>query len=121
VTFIGQIDHDKMVPAYYRNADLFVLASRYEPFGLTTLEAMACGTAPIVSNVAGSKEVIIDGLNGFTVSIHDRKQTSELILRLLKDKKLVAKTSENAAFTVKEHYTWDKLVEKFITLYKKLV
>jgi mannosylfructose-phosphate synthase len=121
VTFIGQVDHDKMVPAYYRNADLFVLASRYEPFGLTTLEAMACGTTPIVSNVAGSKEVIIDGLNGFTVNIHERKQTAELILRLLKDKKLVEKTSENAAFTVKEHYTWDKLVEKFITLYKKLV
>ncbi len=121
VTFVGQVDHDNMVPAYYRNADLFVLASRYEPFGLTTLEAMACGTAPIVSNVAGSKEVIIDGLNGFTVNIHDRKETAELILKLLKDKKLVAKTSENAAFTVKEHYTWDKLVEKFITLYKKLI
>lgn len=121
VTFIGQVNHDDMVPAYYRNTDLFVLASRYEPFGLTTLEAMACGTSPIVSNIAGSKEVIIDGLNGFTVNIHDRKQTAELILKLLKDKKLVEKTSENAAFTVKEHYTWDKLVEQFIKLYKKLI
>lgn len=120
ITFLGQIDHDNMLPAYYRSADLFVLASRYEPFGLTTLEAMACGTAPIVSNIAGSKEVIIDGLNGFTVNIHDRKKTAELILRLLKDKKLVAKISENAAFTVKEHYTWDKLVDQFIALYKKL-
>jgi len=121
ITFLGQINHDNMLPAYYRSADLFVLASRYEPFGLTTLEAMACGTTPIVSNIAGSKEVIIDGLNGFTVNIHDRKKTAELILRLLKDKKLVAKTSENAAFTIKEHYTWDKLVDKFITLYKKLL
>ncbi len=121
ITFIGQADHHKEVPAYYRNADLFVLASRYEPFGLTTLEAMACGTAPIVSNVAGSKEVIIDGLNGFTVNIHDRKQTADLILKLLKDKKVVSKASENAAFTVKEHYTWDKLVEKFVTLYKQLI
>jgi len=121
VTFIGQVDHTNMVPAYYRNTDLFVLASRYEPFGLTTLEAMACGTAPIVSNIAGSKEVIIDGLNGFTVNIHDRKQTAELIYRLLKDKKLVEKTSENAAFTIKEHYTWDKLVEQFIKLYKNLI
>lgn len=121
VSYLGQIDHDKMLPAYYRKANLFVLASRYEPFGLTTLEAMACGTAPIVSNIAGSKEVIIDGLNGFITNIHDRKATAALIFKLLKNNRLVEKASANAAFTVKEHYTWDKLVEKFITLYKKLL
>ena len=121
ITFLGQVDHEKMLPAYYRCADLFVLASRYEPFGLTTLEAMACGTPAIVSNVAGSKEVIIDGLNGFITDIHDRKKTAELVMKLLSNKKWLSKASENAAFTVKEHYSWDKLVEKFISLYKSLL
>ncbi len=121
VTFEGTKDHDHEMPAYYRNADVFVLAGRYEPFGLTALEAMACGTAPIVSSVAGAREVIIDGLNGFIVDTHNRKALSETIYKLLTDTKLRKKISENAAFTIKEHYSWDKIVDKFINLYKRLI
>lgn len=118
---IGLVNHDEILPAYYRKADIFVLASRYEPFGLTTLEAMACGTVPIVSDVAGSREIIIDGLNGFIVHTHDRKALAQRIVSLLQDEKLKRKVSENAAFTIKEHYSWDKIVEKFIKLYKNLL
>jgi len=118
VTFLGQINHTE-ISAYYRAADVFVLPARYEPFGLTTLEAMACGTVPLVSKVAGSREVIIDGLNGFIIDSHDRKILANQILKLLKDPKLLKKVSENAAFTIKEHYSWDKIVEKIITIYKQ--
>lgn len=121
VHFIGFVPHDTTLPAYYRKADIFVLAGRYEPFGLTTLEAMACGTVPIVSDVAGSKEVIIDGLNGFIIDTHDRKALAKLIQKLIEDKELRKKVSENAAFTMREHYAWDKLVDKFINLYKNLI
>ncbi|EKD86627.1 MAG: hypothetical protein ACD_37C00210G0005 [uncultured bacterium] len=121
VTFIGMVPHDEVLPAYYRAASVFVLPARYEPFGLTTLEAMASGTAPIVSNVAGSREIIIDGLNGFIVDTHDRKVLADHISRLLKDAKLNKKMSENAAFTVQEHYSWDKIVDRFIDLYKGLL
>lgn len=121
VTFIGHVPHDSVLPAYYRHASVFVLASRYEPFGLTTLEAMACGAPPIVSHVAGSKEVIVDGLNGFIVDSGNRKALADTIHKLLKDSKLQTKIAQNAAFTVQEHYSWDKIVEKFIQLYTKLV
>jgi len=121
VTFLGFVPHDKVLPSFYRQADIFILASRYEPFGLTTLEAMACGTTPIVSRVAGSREVIIDGLNGFIFDTHDRKALAELVLKLLTDQKLRKKVAENAAFTIKEHYSWNKIVEKFINLYKSLL
>lgn len=121
VTMLGYVNHETILPAYYRGASVFILGGRYEPFGLTTLEAMACGTVPIVSNVAGSKEVIIDGLNGFIVDTHNRKELSEKILTLLTDHKLNKKVSENAAFTIQEHYSWDKIVEKFIGLYKSLL
>ncbi len=121
VNFIGRIPHDTLLPAYYRAASVFILASRYEPFGLTTLEAMASGTAPIVSSIAGSKEIIVDGLNGFVVDTHDRKKLAEYILKLLQDKKLNKKISENAAFTIEEHYSWDKIIEKFIELYRGLL
>jgi mannosylfructose-phosphate synthase len=121
VHILGYISHDDVLPAYYRSAELFVHAARYEPFGLTTLEAMACGTVPIVSRLAGSREVIIDGLNGFIVDAHERKGLSELILKLLQDEKLRKKIAQNAAFTIQEHYSWDKIIEKFITLYKSLL
>jgi mannosylfructose-phosphate synthase len=121
VTFLGYIDHDTLLPAYYRATDTFVLGGRYEPFGLTTLEAMACGTVPIVSSVAGSKEVIVDGLNGFIIDTHNRKQLSELLLKLMTDAKLRKKISENAAFTIKEHYSWEKIAGKVINLYKSLL
>lgn len=121
VTKIGFVPHDTVLPAYYRKAALFVLGARYEPFGLTTLEAMACGTPPLVTRVAGSREVIIDGLNGFIVDIHDRKSLAAVMIKLLEDKKLQKRISDNAAFTVQEHYSWDKIVMKFITLYKGLM
>lgn len=121
INFIGRVPHDTVLPAYYRAASVFILASRFEPFGLTTLEAMASGTAPIISSVAGSKEVIVDGLNGFTVDTHDRKKLAEYILKLLQDKKLNKKISDNAAFTVKEHYSWNIIIEKIINLYKDLL
>lgn len=119
-TFLGYVSHETILPAYYRAADIFVNPARFEPFGLTTLEAMACATAPLISRVAGSREVIVDGLNGFIADTHDRKSFSQLILKLLEDQKLRKKVSENAAFTIKEHYSWSKIVEKFITLYKEL-
>lgn len=121
VKLIGFVPHDTVLPAYYRAADIFILGGRYEPFGLTTLEAMACGTVPVVSNVAGSREVIIDGLNGYIVDTHDRKALSKLLLQLLEDEKTRKKVSGNAAFTMREHYSWDKIVERFISLYKGLI
>ncbi|MCX7881442.1 MAG: glycosyltransferase [Patescibacteria group bacterium] len=120
VSFVGQLNH-QLVAAYYRNADIFVNPARYEPFGLTTMEAMACGTAPLISHVAGSKEIIIDGLNGFIINSHDRKLLGNQILKLLSNKKLLKKISENAAFTIKEHYSWEKIVEKILNLYNQLV
>jgi mannosylfructose-phosphate synthase len=120
-SFLGYVDHDKELPAYYRKADVFILPSRFEPFGMTTLEAMACGTVPIVSNVAGSKEVIIDGLNGFIVDTHDRKVLAGAIHKVLTDKKLLKKVADNAAFTIKEHYDWNKIVDHFIDLYKSFI
>lgn len=120
VSFLGFVDHDTTLPAYYRKSDIFVLGGRYEPFGLTPLEAMACGTVPIVSSVAGSREVIIDGLNGFIIDTHDRKALAECIRKILTDPKLKKKVADNALFTMREHFSWEKIVEKFIALYRIL-
>lgn len=120
-TFLGQINHDHQLPSYYRKADVFILPSRFEPFGLTTIEAMACGTPTIVSSVAGSKEVIIDGLNGFIVNTHDRRALAAAIHKLLTNHKQQKRISENAAITIAEHYRWDKIADKMIQMYNDLL
>ena len=121
VTRVGYLDHDTVLPAYYRGSEIFILASRYEPFGLTTLESMACGTLPLVSSVAGSKEIVVNRLNGFIVDMHDRKKLAKTIEELLKNRRLREKISDNALFTVEKNYSWDTIVKQIIDLYTSLV
>ncbi len=96
------------------------MPSRFEPFGLTTLEAMACGAVTMVSRVAGSRELIIDGVNGFIVDMHERGKTAKKIIDILNDKKLKNKISENGVMTIQKHYSWAIISKKIIELYKNL-
>ena len=67
VTFTGSV-HQEALPAYYSAADVFVLPSWYESFGLVALEAMSCGTPVIVSRVGGLKTFVEHGETGYLVS-----------------------------------------------------
>ncbi|MDP9211899.1 MAG: glycosyltransferase [bacterium] len=120
VTFLGNVPHGKELASYYRQAEVFILAGRYEPFGLTTLEAMASGTPPIVSHVAGSREVIVDELNGFIMDTGDRKSMAQLISSLLRNHKKRLKVADNAAYTIRNHYSWVKIGKQFMALYERI-
>ncbi|MEX2043456.1 MAG: glycosyltransferase [Patescibacteria group bacterium] len=120
VTFLGNVPHGKQLASYYRQAQVFVLAGRYEPFGLTTIEAMACGTPPIVSDVAGSREIVVDELNGFIVDTGDRAALADTIKVLLRNQKKRAKVADNAAHTIRKHYAWDKISAEFKGLYEEV-
>ncbi|HEY8108784.1 MAG TPA: glycosyltransferase [Patescibacteria group bacterium] len=120
VTFLGNVAHGKELAALYRQAQLFILAGRYEPFGLTTIEAMACGTPPIVSDVAGSREIVVDELNGFIVDTGDRAALAETVKVLLRNKKKRSKVADNAAYTIRNHYPWEKISGQFKELYATL-
>lgn len=121
VTFLGYVPHEEILPVYYRKAKAFVLPSRYEPLGMATLEAMACGASSVVSSVAGSREVIVNGLNGYIVDTHDRKALADSIFQLLTNEKLRKKISDNAALTINEHYSWEKITPKIVTLYSSFL
>jgi mannosylfructose-phosphate synthase len=107
VTFLGYIQDRKVLADRYTEADIYLLPSRYEPFGLTAMEAMACGTVAVVSSVAGSCELIIDGVNGYVADMRDRRRTADLIVALLNNKRERKRTSENAKLTVEKHLAWD--------------
>ena len=75
VIWIEEMVDTKSKVELYSNAAAFVCPSIYEPFGIINLEAMACGTPVVASNVGGIKEVVIHGETGFLVSLDQMKES----------------------------------------------
>lgn len=70
VTFAGRVVHERL-PDYYRSADVVVLPSRYESFGLVTLEALACGTPVVATRTGVAPEIITPGVNGYLAEVNN--------------------------------------------------
>jgi mannosylfructose-phosphate synthase len=119
VNFLGHIADREVLAEYYRATDIFLVPSRYEPFGLTTIEALACGAVAVVSHVAGSCELLEHGVNGFIVDIdHEeirRQETADLLIGLLLDEQTRRSVSKQAALTVQRHLSWDAIAAKLLT------
>lgn len=84
VDFLGPVAHHEL-PYFYAAAEACLMPSYSESFGLVGLEAQACGSAVIASNVAGLSSVVRDGVTGFLVDGHDPDDWATSILRLLED------------------------------------
>lgn len=121
VRFLGFISDRRQLAEYYKKTDIFLLPSRYEPFGLTTLEAMACGAVTFVSRVAGSKEIIVDGVNGFIIDMHERARAAKKILEIFENSKLKKMISNNSLLTIQKHYSWDIIGKQIVEAYQSLV
>ncbi len=95
VVFAGLLDHSELECIYSR-ADLFVLPSRTEGFGLAVAEAWLYGVPAIVSGGAGISELVTDGLNGYTFKPGDFKALAIKILQLYKNGRLKTEMGRNA-------------------------
>jgi glycosyltransferase involved in cell wall biosynthesis len=104
VELLGHIQHSAL-PTIYQQADVFVSTSAYEPFGLTTLEAMACGLPAVVSSVGGAHDYLRRGRDGWIHLPHDTLAFAEAVLAILKDSELRAMMSANARARSCE-YSW---------------
>jgi D-inositol-3-phosphate glycosyltransferase len=118
VVFHGEA-RGSMVPCYYKSADIFVLPSRHEGFGITALEAMASGTPIIASDIGSLREIISDGKDGLLFKSGDAEALSAAICTMYRDPGLREKLSQAALKRVRE-YDWDKIAERYISLYKSL-
>jgi len=99
-------------------AKALILPSSYEGFSYTSLEAMACGTPPIVST-AVPKEVVIDSYNGLRVHTLDPRDYAAALERLLTDQELWLKLSRNGREFVKQ-FNYIEIANKYINLIKNL-
>ena len=120
VVFTGRKQRDAL-KFYYAAADIFITTPWYEPFGITPLEAMACGKPVIGSNVGGIKYTVEDGKTGFLVPPHDPKTLAEKIEMLIADEKLMAAMKRNALKRVNKYFTWRNVADACSELYRKVV
>jgi D-inositol-3-phosphate glycosyltransferase len=120
ITFAGRKNRD-ILKYYYAAADVFVTTPWYEPFGITPLEAMACGTPVIGSDVGGIKYSIDDGKTGYLVPPKDPDSLAVRIYELLHDPVLLQKMKENAIKRVNFHFTWGKVAQQMANLYDRVL
>jgi D-inositol-3-phosphate glycosyltransferase len=118
VVFLGKRDQDRL-PYYYSAADVLVMPSHYESFGMVALEAMACGTPVIASEVGGLAYLVRDGETGFTIPAEEPEMLCEKLSWLLNDVELHAKMSSQAAEYARD-YAWDKIANQIVDVYKEL-
>ena len=119
VVFLGKRDQDKL-PYFYSAAEVLVMPSHYESFGMVALEAMACGTPVIASEVGGLAYLVRDGETGFTIPAEEPDTLCEKLTWLLNDHVLHEKMSSQAA-TYAQDYAWDKIADQIVDEYKKLI
>lgn len=118
VHIIGYVPDEKLVQ-YYQRAELFVLPSIFEPFGMTSQEAMACGTPVVASKYGGIKQVITHDKNGILINPEDSEEFANGIIKLLKDDDYRARLGSEANKLIVDHYSWEAMATHHINLYKK--
>lgn len=116
VAFLGKRGQDTL-PYYYSSADAVVVPSHYESFGMVALEAMACGTPVVASQVGGLAFLVQDGETGYTVPVDDPQALAERLTRLIEDPALRDQMGKQAA-TIAREYAWEKIAARIVKVYE---
>lgn len=119
VLFLGKRAQDTL-PYYYSAAEVLVMPSLYESFGMVALEAMACGTPVIASEVGGLGYLVQNGETGYTIPDSDPEMLCEKLSILLGDNELREKLGERAA-EYAQNYDWEKIALKIMDVYKEVI
>jgi D-inositol-3-phosphate glycosyltransferase len=118
--FAGRVGHD-ILPLYYTAADVCVIPSHYEPFGLVAIEAMACGVPVVASNVGGLKFTIIPGETGLLVEPKDIEAFASGIHRILADELWAKKMRNQASANVNQRFSWSGVSIRLSELYRRVL
>jgi D-inositol-3-phosphate glycosyltransferase len=104
----------------YAAADVVLVPSRSESFGLVALEAQACGTPVVAAAVGGLRFVVHDDRTGFLVEGHDPADHAERMLQILRDPALAERLGASAAREALR-FTWDATAAELAGIYRELL
>jgi len=116
IQFIPAVPQHELLPLYQK-AGIVMIPSRVEAFGLTAIEAMACGAATIMSDVSAAREIIDDDVNGILINPLDTEGSARRLLNLLKEPELLRKIGDAATLKVKNKFAGSKLMAENMACY----
>ncbi len=119
VRWQGATPHEEL-PDYYAAADVCVVPSYHESFGLVALEAMACGTPVIASRVGGLASLVLDGRTGCLVEGHAPESFARCLEELLEDRELRDRLALGARIWAQE-FPWSQAAEQVLAVYRQSV
>ena len=119
VVFLGKKSQETL-PYYYSSADVLIMPSYYESFGMVALEAMACGTPVIVSQVGGLPFLVKNGKTGFVVPDNGPEALAEALLNLMTNTELRRQMGMQAANYALD-YSWSLIAERIAGEYADLL
>jgi len=118
VLFVGK---QANIPTYLGVADIFLLPSELESFGLAALEAQACEVPVIATRIGGIPEVVSEGETGYLSDVGDVEKMSEDALRLAKDEDLRRVFGAKGRELAMQRYGSDKIIPHYISFYERIV
>jgi glycosyltransferase involved in cell wall biosynthesis len=108
------------VPAWVRSADVVLAVPWYEPFGITPLEAMACGRPVVATAVGGLADTVVDGVTGDLVPPRDPERLGEVLAALLADDERRAAYGAAGMKRARARYRWSRVVADTETVYRQV-
>ena len=119
VLFLGKRSQESL-PYYYSAADVVVVPSHYESFGMGALEAMACGTPVVASQVGGLAFLVQDGVTGFVVPNGEPELLGQHLIETLLDPELRGRLGSQGA-EIARGYSWDTIAARIMGVYNELL
>ncbi len=102
-------------------SQVFVLASRWEGFPRSVLEAMRAGLPVITSKVGGVEEAVADGENGWVVPVGDAAELGDKVRRLMEDPVTRSRMGADSRLRYEQRFTFDQMLDKYLRLYASLL
>ncbi len=120
VHLVGSVDHQRM-PGLYRSADVVLSTPWYEPFGITPVEAAACGRPVVGSAVGGLLDTVVDGVTGFLVPAQDPQGVAEAVRQLLEDPGRRERMGAQARRRAVDVYSWSTVAARTEAAYAQVL
>lgn len=120
IIFVGHVEEHLMVP-YYQNAQFFVMPSIFEPFGMTTQEAMSSGIPVIASRFGGINTVLTHEKNGLLIDPANEEEFAGAMFRLLEDTPFRNELGRAACKLVRQNFSWEAMADRHLKFYTKYI